>query len=69
MGENRLATGGYYTVATNDFIAAGGDGYDMFMNATLVAETGIMLRDVMVDYIPQQGNAEAPEGGRIVIDK
>ena len=69
VGENRLATGGYYTVATNDFIAAGGDGYDMFMNATLVAETGIMLRDVMVDYIAQQGNAEAPEGGRIVIDK
>jgi hypothetical protein len=28
-----------------------------------------MLRDVMVDYIAQQGNAEAPEGGRIVIDK
>lgn len=69
IGENRLSASAYYTVATNDFIAAGGDGYDTFMNATLVAETGIMLRDVMVDYIVEQGNVEAPEGGRVVILK
>lgn len=67
VGENRLATSGYYTVATNDFLAAGGDGYDSFMNATLVAETGIMLRDVMVDYIAERGVVEAPEGGRVLI--
>ncbi|HBG02474.1 MAG TPA: multifunctional 2',3'-cyclic-nucleotide 2'-phosphodiesterase/5'-nucleotidase/3'-nucleotidase, partial [Firmicutes bacterium] len=61
VGENRLSTSGYYTVATNDFIAAGGDGYDVFTNATLVADTGIMLRDVMVDYILERGQVEAPE--------
>jgi 2',3'-cyclic-nucleotide 2'-phosphodiesterase (5'-nucleotidase family) len=67
VGENRLSAGGYYKVATNDFIAAGGDGYDVFVNATLVADTGIMLRDVMVDYILQHGTVEAPDDGRIII--
>ncbi len=28
VGENAIAAGKYYTVATNDFLAAGGDGYD-----------------------------------------
>lgn len=69
VGENRLATGGYYTVATNDFLAAGGDGYVTFLNATLVAETGIMLRDVVVDYIVEQGKVVEPEAGRVVILK
>ena len=67
VGENRLAAGKYYTVATNDFLAAGGDGYETFMNANLVADTGIMLRDVMVDYIVGQGSITEPEAGRIVI--
>ena len=69
VGENRLAAGKYYTVATNDFLAAGGDGYETFMNANLVADTGIMLRDVMVDYIVGQGSITEPEAGRIVILK
>lgn len=69
VGDNRLSTGKYYTVATNDFIAAGGDGYDTFKNATLVADTGIMLRDVMVDYVAEQGTVQVPEEGRIVILK
>ncbi len=69
VGENRLAAGTYYKVATNDFLAAGGDGYETFMNATLVAETGIMLRDVMVDYILNQGTVVEPEAGRILILK
>lgn len=37
------------------------------MNAKLVADTGIMLRDVMVDYVLQQGTLQEPEGGRIII--
>ncbi len=69
VGENRLAAGKYYTVATNDFLAAGGDGYETFLNATVVAETGIMLRDVMVDYIAERGDVGEPEAGRIVVLK
>jgi 2',3'-cyclic-nucleotide 2'-phosphodiesterase (5'-nucleotidase family) len=67
VGDSRLSMSKYYTVATNDFIAAGGDGYDTFLNAKLVAETGIMLRDVVVDHILEQGTVEEPEGGRIII--
>jgi 2',3'-cyclic-nucleotide 2'-phosphodiesterase (5'-nucleotidase family) len=69
VGGKKLSTSAYYTVATNDFLAAGGDGYETFMNAKLVAETGIMLRDVMVDYIVEKGTVEEPEVGRIVILK
>jgi len=67
VNGERIAPSKYYTVATNDFLAAGGDGYDVFLNAKLVAETGIMLRDVMVDYISAQQVVEEPEGGRIII--
>ncbi|MET3507412.1 5'-nucleotidase C-terminal domain-containing protein [Halalkalibacter oceani] len=40
-----------YTVATNDFTAAGGDGYEWFMEANLVADTGEYLSTVLIDYI------------------
>ncbi|NMB00545.1 MAG: multifunctional 2',3'-cyclic-nucleotide 2'-phosphodiesterase/5'-nucleotidase/3'-nucleotidase [Firmicutes bacterium] len=56
-----------YIVATNDFLAAGGDGYETFNNARLVADTGIMLRDVMVDYFLGNPTVTEPDAGRIVI--
>lgn len=67
VNGERISPSKTYTVATNDFLAAGGDGYETFMNAKLVADTGIMLRDVMVDYVLQQGTLQEPEGGRIII--
>lgn len=62
LGMNKL-----YTVATNDFLAAGGDGYDVLKNGTLLADTGIMLRDVVVDYFLENDQVREPEAGRIVI--
>lgn len=67
VNGERISTGRYYTVATNDFLAAGGDGFETFMNAKLIADTGIMLRDVMVDYFLANPNIAEPEAGRIVI--
>ena len=64
-----LSMSTYYTVATNDFLVAGGDGYDSMKNGKLVAETGIMLRDVMVDFFLSNPTASVPEEGRIVIVK
>ncbi len=64
-----ISTGGYYTVATNDFLAAGGDGYEILKNGKLVADTGIMLRDVMVDYFVNNPAVKSPDGPRIVIVK
>lgn len=67
VNGEKLSMGKYYTVATNDFLAAGGDGYETFNNAKLVAETGIMLRDVVVDYFLANPTVTEPEGGRIII--
>jgi 5'-nucleotidase/UDP-sugar diphosphatase len=41
----------YYTVATNDFIAAGGDGYGMVAAGRKMKHTGLMVRQVTIDYI------------------
>ncbi|NMR95745.1 multifunctional 2',3'-cyclic-nucleotide 2'-phosphodiesterase/5'-nucleotidase/3'-nucleotidase, partial [Vibrio parahaemolyticus] len=39
-----------YTMATNDFLAAGGDGYTMFANKPFVGEGGL-LSDVLAEYV------------------
>lgn len=55
-----------YTVATNDFIAAGGDGYDMFKGARVIFASGEMLRDVFARYVTQLGKASPEIEGRII---
>lgn len=56
-----------YTVATNDFLAVGGDGYEVLANGSIVSETGLMLRDVMVEYFQKHGVVDAPADGRIIV--
>jgi hypothetical protein len=41
----------YYSVATNDFLASGGDGYDMLASGRNKKYTGRMMRQVVIDYI------------------
>ncbi len=62
-----ISPAGFYHVATNDFLAAGGDGYDVLKNGTMIADTGIMLRDVMVDYFADSDEILSPSGNRIMI--
>lgn len=45
----------YYTVVTNDFMATNGDGYN-FDNARNVVDTGIPVRDAMVDALKKVKN-------------
>lgn len=40
-----------YTIVTLDYLAEGNDGMDAFVNAEWSAETGVTLRDYMLDYI------------------
>ena len=40
-----------YSITTNDFVLAGGDGFTEFAKGTDIRNTGILLRDVLVDYI------------------
>ncbi len=53
-----------YVVATNDFIAAGGDDYRMFKNK---AEAGNFegLDEVLIDYIKAKGITEIKKDGRM----
>ena len=40
-----------YTIATNDFMASGGDTYYRFDNATANYDLGIPMDEVVMDYI------------------
>lgn len=61
----------YYTLATNDFTAVGGDGYDMFKTATKLGEYSAM-DEALINFIKQLPNSTvgeeyAKEQGRIKI--
>lgn len=53
-----------YTMATNDFIAAGGDGYVSLKGKKVVAEFGTMDQ-VLIDYMNKVGFEKAVKDGRI----
>jgi 2',3'-cyclic-nucleotide 2'-phosphodiesterase/3'-nucleotidase len=57
-----------YSVTTNDFVLAGGDGYTEFAKGTDIVDTGIFLRDVLVDYIKVKSILRPIIDGRIVLD-
>ena len=49
----RVLPTGEYRAAVNDYIAAGGSGFTVFKNNTTKSNTGISLRDALIDYIRQ----------------
>jgi 2',3'-cyclic-nucleotide 2'-phosphodiesterase (5'-nucleotidase family) len=58
-----------YTVATNDFMSRGGDGYTMFVNDTRLLpdpDGPLLANDVMV-YIRRIGTVKTGVEGRIVL--
>lgn len=57
-----------YSVTTNDFVLAGGDGYTEFANGTDIVDTGVFLRDVLVDYIKAKTILSPILDGRIILD-
>ncbi|PKL09270.1 MAG: bifunctional metallophosphatase/5'-nucleotidase [Spirochaetae bacterium HGW-Spirochaetae-7] len=57
-----------YTVATNSYMATGGDGYVMFKNALSFYETSQFQRDALITYVRKLGKPLVPElKGRITI--
>ncbi len=54
-----------YHVATNDFMAAGGDGYETFADTETVVEAG-GLEEVLMNYISEKGTVAPSEEGRII---
>ncbi len=57
-----------YTIATNSYMATGGDGYVMFKNALSLYETSQFQRDALIAYVRKLGKPLVPElKGRITI--
>lgn len=56
-----------YTLATNDFLANGGDGYDAFKTGEVVigAQAGPLLTDLLVDAITRERTISPGVDGRI----
>jgi len=57
-----------YSVTTNDFIVAGGDGFTEIGKGTDIMDGGIFLRDVLVDYIKAHRTISPKLDGRIVVN-
>ena len=63
-----------YTIATNDFLAAGGDTYYAFKAASANYDTGAPMDEVLMDYIRTElkgvvGDTYAKPQGRITVTK
>jgi 2',3'-cyclic-nucleotide 2'-phosphodiesterase (5'-nucleotidase family) len=56
-----------YTVATNDFVASGGDGLVELTQGTSVEDTGILLRDAVAAYLKKNPLVAAATDGRVTI--
>jgi 5'-nucleotidase/UDP-sugar diphosphatase len=57
-----------YSITTNDFVQVGGDGFTEFLKAMDVVDTGVFLRDVLVDYIKARRIISPALDGRIVVN-
>jgi len=55
-----------YTVATNNYLADGGDGYD-YSGASDRYDTGWLLSDALAEYIEEMGSVSPAVEGRITI--
>ena len=64
-----------YTIATNDFMAAGGDTYYAFAAASVNYDLGLAMDEVVMDYITEElkgtvtAGAYGEPAGRITVDQ
>lgn len=56
---------GRYTLSTIDYLAAGNDGADVFRKAGTYANSGLLIRDVFMNYLKRHPVLENPPAGRI----
>ena len=65
VGNKPLDYNRTYLVATNNFLAEGGDNYPQFKNASAKKDTGILLRDIEIEEIRRHSPIKARLEGRI----
>jgi hypothetical protein len=56
-----------YSVAANDFMAAGGDGLVEFALGTAIDDSGILLRDAVAAYLAKHSPISAATDNRVTI--
>jgi len=66
VGGAPLDPGRAYRVATNSFLAQGGDLYSTFLDAKTIADTSELLSDVVMDHFRAKKQVGAPRMGRLV---
>ena len=63
-----LDTSRAYKIATNSYLAAGGDGYKILLKASDAYDSSMFQRDVLIEYIEHLGVRIKPQTfGRIKI--
>lgn len=63
-----LSEDGVYELATNNYIAHGGSGFEVFQRNTTQVDTGISIRDVVRNEIIQRSTLPQPDAGVAVED-
>ena len=56
-----------YTLATNNYLADGGDGYDAFATVENRYDSGWLLSDTLADFLTERGSVSPVVEGRITI--
>lgn len=67
VGDEPLFDSNTYTLATNDYMAGGGDGYAMFIGHPVLidAAAGTLMASQVIDYIEEAGTIAPAVEGRI----
>ena len=57
-----------YSITTNDFVVAGGDAFSEVGKGIEIKDSGILLRDVFVDYIKTRRTLSPALDGRVTVN-
>lgn len=49
-----LKNNGFYWLVTNDYVANGGDGLEVFTNRDEIKNTGLKIRDIIISHLEKQ---------------
>lgn len=66
VGGEPLRDGRRYRVATNSFLAQGGDLYATFLRAKTLADTQTLLSDLVIEHLRRVKRVASPPMGRLV---
>ncbi len=66
VGDEAVGDARVYRVATNSFMAQGGDLYQTFLKAKKLDDGKVLLSDLVMEYLRAKKSIGAPEPGRLV---